>query len=514
MAELAGYDFVQTIGHEATGSVYLARQVAQNRYVAAKQVVGAWNGDPEVLVRCQREAIALAGLNHPNVVGFYELATDGTDLYLITEYVPGASLRQLLDRSPLTIAQGLRVLGEVAAALQYAGHQGVVHGDLKPGNVLITAAGVSKLADLGLATILSGKPEIDQRADVYALSVMAYELLVGRLPFPSSAGDVMAGPDAHAAAAVARPTTMVPGFPRQVEEAILQGLDEAPSLRPKSPGELWQKLSVAAERAWPGWAPLSDLAVIAAAAAPPPPPPLPAPGTAADGSAPPADAAIPDPPARPLPAYAAAAPPFRPPLAPPPPGPPGLPPGAYRPGFAPLPAAVGTASASHVGSSGTAPPVSPPALQKAETVKPKVDSHGGAGALIVIAVCAVLIGAAAYYLAVTRFHVLGGDLPLTVSAASAAVDNPNGKCPNHTYVFTGRVKTNGAGGKITYEWVKPDGTATNTATASIPSGETESIATLQFTFQGNGQAAGDAVLHVISPANIKSTPSHVQYVCP
>ena len=81
-------------------------------------------------------------------------------------------------------------------------------------------------------------------------------------------------------------------------------------------------------------------------------------------------------------------------------------------------------------------------------------------------------------------------------------------------MFTGKVRSNGAGGKLTYEWVKPDGTTTTSDAPTIPSGETESIVTLQFTFQGNGHAAGDATLHVVSPANIKSAPVHVEYVCP
>src|SRR3982074_2306729 len=217
MTELAGYEFVETIGRGAMGAVYLARQTALNRYVAAKQILGAWNGDPDVLARFQREAQALARMNHPNVVGIYDLATAGSDLFMIMEYVRGPSLRQLMDRTPLTIAQDLHVLAEVPPALEYASQQGIIHRDLKPGNVFITAAGVSKLGDFGLVRMLSGqanfvtqagpvmgtpaymspeqaagKADIDQRADVYALSVMAYELLVGRLAFPTIAGDVRA----------------------------------------------------------------------------------------------------------------------------------------------------------------------------------------------------------------------------------------------------------------------------------------------------------------------------------
>ena len=588
MAELAGYEFVETIGRGAMGAVYLARQTALNRYVAAKQILGAWNGDPDVLARFQREAQALARMNHPNIVGIYDLATAGTDLFMIMEYVRGPSLRQLMDRSPLTIAQALHVLAEVAAALEYASHQGIVHRDLKPGNVFITATGVCKLGDFGLVKMLSGqasfvtqagsilgtpaymspeqaagKSEIDQRADVYALSVIAYELLVGRLPFPTTPGNVIASLDAHISAPVPKPSSLLPGFPRLVEEAILEGLAKDPQDRPRSAGELWQKLSIGAEKAWPGWAALSDLAGMAAAAAPPPPPPLPAPGVPVAAAAPAAEDPlaeretppgwarepaefVPRPAANPdetlvMGAAAAATadetmamadplPPPPPPPLPPPPAtpPPGTPaatstgsaaPGhaattTNPPGFAPLPATVGAGASAPGAGSWDAPQVAPPVYQPPKTVNPKVQNRGGPGAIIVVLVCLVLVGAAAYYVAVTRFHVLGRDLPLTVSGASATVNGTTGKCPTHTYVFTGKVKSNGAGGKLSYEWVKPDGTNTNSASTSIPSGETESIFSLQFTFQGNGQANGDAILHVMAPSNIKSAPAHVNYVCP
>jgi hypothetical protein len=161
----------------------------------------------------------------------------------------------------------------------------------------------------------------------------------------------------------------------------------------------------------------------------------------------------------------------------------------------------------------SAPPVAPPVYQPPKTVKPKAESRGRSGALLTVLVCLVLVGAAGY-VAVTRFHVLGGDLPVTVSGASATVDNPTGKCPTHTYIFSGRVKSNGAGGKLTYEWAKPDGKNSERASTTIPSGETESIFSLQFTWNGSGQTAGDAIFHVISPSNIKSAPVHVEYVCP
>ncbi|HEV1998421.1 MAG TPA: serine/threonine-protein kinase, partial [Candidatus Dormibacteraeota bacterium] len=293
---LAGYEFIQAVGKGAMGSVYLARQTALNRFVAIKQVLGAWNGDPQALERFRREARALAKMNHPNVVGIYNLEAVGSDLYMIQEYVHGPSLKAVMTAGKLTIGQSLRVIGEVSAALEYASKQDILHRDLKPGNIFVTTTGICKLGDFGLVkmmggqgnfvtqvgTILgtpsymspeqaAGRAEIDQRADVYSLAVMSYELLVGRLPFPPVPGNVMASVEAHISSVPPRPSQVAPGFPPKVEEVLLAGLAKDPKKRPKSAGDFWAKLADSAQKAWPGWAGESDLAAIAAPLAPPSP---------------------------------------------------------------------------------------------------------------------------------------------------------------------------------------------------------------------------------------------------
>ena len=127
---------------------------------------------------------------------------------------------------------------------------------------------------------------------------------------------------------------------------------------------------------------------------------------------------------------------------------------------------------------------------------------------------AVVILVVTGFIAITRLHVLGRDAGLVVKAVRVTVDRPGGHCPTFQFNFTGRVSSNGAGGPITYQWIKPDGTTTNATSANLPSGEKEWIARLQFTFQGQGQATGDTVLRVISPTDIKSLPAHVTYQCP
>ncbi|HXO66537.1 MAG TPA: hypothetical protein VN863_00915 [Candidatus Dormibacteraeota bacterium] len=116
--------------------------------------------------------------------------------------------------------------------------------------------------------------------------------------------------------------------------------------------------------------------------------------------------------------------------------------------------------------------------------------------------------------AVTRLHVFGLGPQLVIKSARVTVDRPSGRCPSFAYSFTGRVTSNGAGGRITYRWLKPDGTTTNTASASIPGGDAEWTARLLFTFQGQGHATGDAVLMVVTPTKIKSPPARIEYHCP
>src|SRR5450759_3867540 len=103
-------------------------------------------------------------MNHPNVVGIYDLTTSGNDLFMIMEYVRGPSLRELMNAHQLSVAQALRTLGDVSAALEYASKLGSVHRDLKPGNLFVTVAGSSKLGDFGLVKMVQGQANFQTQA--------------------------------------------------------------------------------------------------------------------------------------------------------------------------------------------------------------------------------------------------------------------------------------------------------------------------------------------------------------
>jgi predicted Ser/Thr protein kinase len=199
----------EKLGQGGMGVVYRARQKELDREVALKLLLGAPSRDPGLAERFLREARALARLSHPNIVAVYDFGRTGEHLWLLLEFVEGENLRQAQTRGKLAPERALALVGEVCSALQYAHDQGVVHRDIKPENLLVDRAGHVKIADFGLAKLLSaaqdgarltrdsqamGTPQymapeqierplaVDHRADIYSLGVVFYELLTGELP--------------------------------------------------------------------------------------------------------------------------------------------------------------------------------------------------------------------------------------------------------------------------------------------------------------------------------------------
>ena len=202
-------EVIELIGKGGMGAVYKARQPALDRLVALKILPAQAAGGVDFAERFNREARALAKLNHPNIVGVYEFGQVEALHYFIMEYVDGANLRQLERNGRLSPRQALQILPEICDALQYAHDEGVVHRDIKPENVLIDRKGRVKIADFGLAKILGRDPQdlrltgagqvmgtphymapeqiehpldVDHRADIYSLGVVFYEMLTGELP--------------------------------------------------------------------------------------------------------------------------------------------------------------------------------------------------------------------------------------------------------------------------------------------------------------------------------------------
>ena len=197
------------IGKGGMGAVYKARQPALDRFVALKVLPPAVASDPGFAERFNREARALARLNHPNIVAVHDFGKAGTLHYLVMEFVDGTNLREVEHAGQLSPEQALAIVPQICEALQFAHNEGIVHRDIKPENILLDKKGRVKITDFGIAKIigvpvgkvaLTGvkdvvgtphymapeqieKPQtVDHRADIYSLGVVFYEMLTGELP--------------------------------------------------------------------------------------------------------------------------------------------------------------------------------------------------------------------------------------------------------------------------------------------------------------------------------------------
>lgn len=272
-----GYELVGRLGAGAFGEVVLARHVRLGRLVAIKRILTHALADPENVQRFRREAQILARQDSPTVVGVFDLTTvDGT-LHLVMEHVPGRTLAQALEHGPLPAPAALQVLRDVATALRTMAAQGIVHRDVKPGNVFVLPDGHAKLGDFGLARALAdasafrtaggspagtpayfppevslGRSEPDERSDAYSFAVMAFESLTGQRPF--SAPDALAMITAHWEQPPLDPRQALPGIPEPAATTLLAGLAKDPADRPL-PFELVDRLATIPASDWPHPAP-------------------------------------------------------------------------------------------------------------------------------------------------------------------------------------------------------------------------------------------------------------------
>ena len=205
MERIGRYRIVERLGQGGMGVVYKAFDPQIERTVAIKVISGQRFDNPELRERFFREARAAGQLTHPNIIIVYDLGEEQGQPYLAMEFVDGVTLDVLMrSGEPFPLPQRLSILLDVCEGLAYAHHRGVIHRDVKPGNIMVTRSGAAKILDFGLARLISSDltrsnlmlgtmsymaPEqlrgesIDQRVDIFAVGVVLYELFAGRRPF-------------------------------------------------------------------------------------------------------------------------------------------------------------------------------------------------------------------------------------------------------------------------------------------------------------------------------------------
>ena len=222
-------------------------------------------GDPRSVARFQQEAQILARLHHPNVISVFDTGVDGGDRFIVMELVEGPTLRELLDtEGRLAPERAAEIASRLASALAFAHGKAVIHRDVKPSNVLLPPDGGVKLADMGIARLLSPEaltatlsvrgtalyisPEqvrgdrVDHRADLYSLGCVLFEMLTGRTPF---AGDLAALSYAHTHTPAPRVRSIDPTVPAAMDELVAAMLEKDPARRPPTGEEVERSLAAA-----------------------------------------------------------------------------------------------------------------------------------------------------------------------------------------------------------------------------------------------------------------------------
>jgi hypothetical protein len=259
------YRVIRHLGSGGMASVLLCKDERLARQVAVKRLHA--DSPEDVEKRFVREAKLGASLNHPNLVSVFDTAVDDDGVLIVMEYVPGEPLSKALRHGPLGPRRVARMATELGAALDHAHAQGVVHRDVKPGNVLLRDDGVTKLVDLGIATAADGTritrsgtvlgtaaymaPEqLEGRepgpaVDVYALAAVCFEALAGRRPREGKTPMEIAHAIAHAPPPDLR--RFWPAASPAVAEVLERGMARDPADRPGSAGELGAELAQALE---------------------------------------------------------------------------------------------------------------------------------------------------------------------------------------------------------------------------------------------------------------------------
>ncbi len=261
---LGQYEIVERLGGGGMAVVYRAVQQPLGREVALKALSSELFQDDGFVKRFETEAKTLAKLDHPNILPIYDFEVSDGNAFLTMPLIRGGTLRDILNRGPLDALTTWRYLREIGDGLQHAHDAGIVHRDLKPTNVLIHTDGRAMLADFGLARgagqpthlttigLAIGTPgymapeqvmghDVDKRADIYAMGVLTFEMLTGRLPYIGS--NRMEVAYATVNAEIPSAVKINPNLPDELDQLLQRVLAKLPEKRPQTVRELLAQMA-------------------------------------------------------------------------------------------------------------------------------------------------------------------------------------------------------------------------------------------------------------------------------
>jgi serine/threonine protein kinase len=273
MKRLSKYEILEEIGRGGFAVVYKARDTTLDRIVALKVLAPHLSWEPQFVAQFHREAKAVAKLRHPHIITVHEIGEEENQLFIAMEYLQGRSLAQMLtEEGALPLEQAVTILEQVADALDYAHSEGILHRDIKPGNILVEEGGGVKLhatlMDFGLVKAMEGSryvrtsgkivgtpkymspeqaegEELDRRSDLYSLGVVAYQMCTGQVPFNAPSPLVVLR--LHADKAPPSPCELNPRLSDEVEKVLVKTLAKQREERFQSAGEIVQTLREAVE---------------------------------------------------------------------------------------------------------------------------------------------------------------------------------------------------------------------------------------------------------------------------
>ena len=263
------YEVVGQIGTGGMSDVYKAKDHTLGRYVAIKVLKEEFSEDTNFVTKFRSEAQAAAGLEHPNIVNIYDVGSENGIHYIVMEYVPGMTLKELiLKRGAVHVVEAIDIMKQVISGISKAHQLGIIHRDLKPQNILVTDSGVAKIADFGIASmqslaqvtqtdVIMGSlhylaPELARgekataQSDVYALGIVFYELLRGEVPFNGESPVNIALK--HMQEDLPSLLEFNPSIPQSVENIVIKATAKNLNDRYKSATEMLDDIKTCMER--------------------------------------------------------------------------------------------------------------------------------------------------------------------------------------------------------------------------------------------------------------------------